>query len=200
MFGRSSLPDSPFPLFAQWMEDARQCAEIRYPGAVFLSTISPEGYPEGRIVLLHDFDATGFFVMTDVRSDKGKAMASTPRAALTFYWEPLERQVRIQGEVEPASETNADRFFEERPRRSRATAWASEQSIPLPDPAILAGRMAHFDAEFADIDPIPRPQHWRAFRIVPRFVEFWQAGARRLHERFRYAREDVGWNGVLLAP
>ena len=198
MFDQSDLPDTPLPFFSAWMDAARE--QMRYPGAMCLSSLSPDGYPEGRIVLLHQFDATGFFFMTDVRSDKGRALEVFPRAALTLYWEPLERQVRIQGEVEPGSEADADQFFAERPRRSRATAWASAQSRVLAERAALDREMAHFDAQFRDTDPIPRPPHWQAYRLVPRSIEFWQAGARRLHERLRYVRSGDGWRKEMLAP
>ncbi len=194
------LPADPLALFARWLDDARRSDAVRYPHATCLSTLAPDGYPDGRIVLLHHFDETGFFFMTDIRSEKAKALAHCPRAALTFYWEPLERQVRLQGDVTPASDDEADRFFAERPRKSRATAWAAVQSRPLPDAGTLGHRMAHFDARFEGLDPIPRPPHWQAYRLVPRRLEFWQAGARRLHERIRYTRAGDGWRLERLEP
>ena len=194
------LPADPLALFARWLDDARRSGAVRYPHATCLSTLAPDGYPDGRIVLLHHFDETGFFFMTDTRSEKAKALAHYPRAAMTFYWEPLERQVRLRGDVAAATETEADRFFEERPRRSRVTAWASEQSRPLPDRAALDARVAAYDARFAAVDPIPRPPHWQAYRLVPRSVAFWQAAARRLHERIRFTRTADGWTAERLAP
>ncbi len=193
-------PDTPFPFFDAWMDAAHRCEKIRYPQAMCLSTLSADGYPEGRIVLLHAYDEAGFRFMTDTRSAKGRALAHCPRAALTLYWEPLERQVRIQGDVEAADDAEADRFFAERPRRSRATAWASDQSAVVANDAEFSRRVAHIDARFEDVDPIPRPPHWQAYRVIPRNVEFWQAGGRRLHERIRYVRTETGWRMDVLAP
>ncbi len=194
------LPADPLALFARWLDDVRRSGAVRYPHATCLSTLAPDGYPDGRIVLLHHYDETGFFFMTDTRSEKAKALAHCPRAAMTFYWEPLERQVRLRGDVTAATEAEADRFFEERPRRSRVTAWASEQSRPLPDRAALDARVAAYDARFAAVDPIPRPPHWQAYRLVPRSLAFWQAAARRLHERIRFIRTADGWAAERLAP
>ena len=194
-------PGDPYELFAAWYGEAHANEAIRYPAAACLSTVEPTGFPDGRTVLLMHFDSKGFVFFTDDRSEKARQLALAPRAALTFYWESLERQVRIQGVVEETSDEVSDFCFEERPRRSRITAWASRQSQPLEDPADLDRRMAQWDTHFAEVENVPRPPHWQGFRVVPRALEFWQAGARRLHHRRIYQRSEAGrWTCRRLEP
>lgn len=199
-----ALPPTPHVLFEAWHAEAEACEQIMYAGAMCLSTVAPGGFPDGRIVLLHAADAAGFAFFTDADSAKGRALAQTPRAALTFYWGPLERQVRVQGRVAPAPAAEADAFFAERPRRSKITAWASRQSRPLESAAALAQRMEAFEEKFEGRAAVPRPPYWKAYRVQPRAVEFWEARARRLHERVRYARaeeeEKNAWTITRLAP
>ncbi|MEM6785604.1 MAG: pyridoxamine 5'-phosphate oxidase [Bacteroidota bacterium] len=194
------MPTDPLARFADWFAAAEAHAAIRYPHAMTLATVDADGVPDARIVLCHAFDARGFAFMTDARSPKAQHLAAYPQAALVFYWEPLERQVRIRGRVEPSTDAAADAYFAERPRRSRITAWASVQSAPLDDRAGLEDRMAEHDDRFADVEPVARPPHWRAFCVVPDRVEFWQAAARRLHHRVRYDRDAAGWTRTLLEP
>lgn len=198
------LPPSPFDLFAAWYREAEAHGRIRYPGAMCLSTVSADGWPEGRIVLLHgvsgDGETPGFRFATDRRSAKAQALAAHPRAALTWTWEPQERQVRAQGRVARGSDAEAEAIFAERPRRSKGTPWASVQSQPLPDRADLLQRMVAVDARFADADRIPRPPDWVAYRVVPHRVEFWEARARRLHERVLYTATANGWTITRLDP
>lgn len=194
-------PSDPLRWFAEWHAAAEACETIQYAGAMCLSTVALDGFPEGRIVLLHDVGPEGFAFFTDRRSGKGRSLEQTPRAALTFYWGPLERQVRVQGAVERGTDAEADAFFEERPRRSKGTAWASPQSQPIP-PVELERRMQDIDEKYAEQAPIPRPPYWQVYRVRPRMIEFWEARARRLHERFRYTRADGGesWTCERLAP
>lgn len=193
-------PADPLAAFGEWYAAAADCAAIDYAGAMCLSTVAPDGFPEGRIVLLHDASPEGFAFVTDRRSNAGQSLEQVPRAALTFYWGPLERQVRVQGLVTPGTDAEADAFFRERPRRSRGTAWASPQSQPITREA-LERCMAAVDATFAARDPIPRPPYWQAYRVRPRKIEFWEARARRVHERFQYTRvPDGGWTCERLAP
>ncbi len=192
-------PPDPMTVFAEWFADAEACEAIRYAGAMSLSTVSPDGWPEGRIVLLHEASARGFAFFTDRRSPKGQSLDATPRAALTFYWGPLERQIRVQGTVEPGTDAEADAFFAERPRRSKGTAWASSQSQPMTLDA-LEQRMHAIDERFAEHETIPRPPYWQVYRVRPRTIEFWEARARRLHERIRYIRSGGDWAHQRVAP
>lgn len=185
-----TAPPDPLDLFAAWHADASAHPHIMYAPAACLSTIDPAGYPDGRIVIVHAFDADGFAFMTDRRSTKGVSLAQHPRAALTFYWGPLERQVRIQGDVEIAPDDEANQFFAERPQRSRVTAWTSVQSRTLGSRATLNARIAEQDRTFEHVDDIPRPPYWQSYRVRPHTIEFWVARARRLHDRIRYTRAE----------
>lgn len=200
------LPSEPEPVLAAWFTAARDWEEIRYPHAMCLATVSPEGWPEARFVLVHGLERGEALFLSDQRSAKGRALKALPRAALTVYWEPLERQVRLRGEVQLAPAELANELFRERPAASRVTAWASAQSEVVADRRELEAEMARFDAYLWD-EPdrsgmeIPRPPHWLAWRLVPDEVEFWLARARRLHDRIRYRRLDGGgWQRERLAP
>lgn len=193
-------PKEPLSLFDAWHGDAIAHAGIQYADAACLSTVDAAGWPDGRMVIVHAVEAAGFTLFTDDRSPKARALAAHPRAALTFYWGPLERQVRLQGRVERASNEEADAYFAGRPRRSRVTAWASAQSQPIDDHAALVAATERWDAEFEGQDVIPRPPHWQAYRLVPHRIEFWQARARRLHDRLLYTRDADAWQRARLAP
>jgi pyridoxamine 5'-phosphate oxidase len=196
-----SPPLEPYSLFESWYEDAKRCDAIQYADAMCLATVDPHGLPDGRIVLLEDFDADGFIFFTDVESRKGRDLARLPEAALIFYWGPLERQVRIRGPVARATDEEADACFAKRPRRSRITAWASLQSREVAGREDLDARYREFEARFVDQEDVPRPAHWQAFRLAPRTLELWQAGAKRLHDQLLYTRESDGsWRRSRLYP
>ena len=195
------LPEDPFVLFGDWYGEAVECREIKYAHAVCLSTVDTRGWPEGRTVLLKRWDRSlGFVFFTDAESPKARSLARTPRAALTFYWGPLDRQVRIRGVVERAGDEVSDECFEMRPRGSQITAWASRQSEELASRNELEERYGRLAAELADRHPLPRPERWRAYRVEPFEVEFWQARSHRLHDRLLYAREASGWRCAWLEP
>lgn len=197
---RDILPSDPYRLFMKWLDEAVACDPILYARAMCLSTVSVDGAPEGRIVMLHDVNPSGFAFFTDRRSKTGQALARHPRAALIFYWGPLERQVRVQGTAEVASKREADAFFAERPRRSKGTAWASTQSEPVACRADLEAALEAADTRFAEKDEIPRPPSWQAYRLVPHTIEFWQARSRRLHDRIEYRPKGNEWTTRRLAP
>lgn len=194
-------PSDPYPLFRAWYDDAERSAEIKYAHAVCLATVDPEGLPDARTVLLEHLDDGGFVFFTDERSPKARDLACTPEAALVFYWGPLDRQVRVRGPVEEAADEIADACFEKRPHPSRAVAWASLQSRTLASRRELEERLEQVAEKFAGVEALPRPPHWRAYRLRPRTVELWQARARRLHERLLYTRTpDGGWRTTWLYP
>jgi len=168
--------------------------------AFCLSTLDLNGFPEGRMVLLKEFDARGFAFYTNLHSPKGRSIAGHPRAAMTFYWQPLERQVRVQGNTELVSDAEADAYFHSRPRLSQLGAWASQQSQPLKSRFTLMREVVSFALKYPT-GTIPRPPQWTGIRIKPLNMEFWQAGANRLHDRFQYQKQSGGsWSVTRLYP
>jgi pyridoxamine 5'-phosphate oxidase len=189
--------DDPIAMFSALFERAsRECAE---PNAMVLSTVDADGRPSGRYVLLKDFDERGFVFYTNLGSRKALALEANPHAALTFYWPPLDKQVRIDGDVERVSEADADAYFATRPRESQIGAWASKQSVTLASAAALDERIRDVRDRFDGV-PVPRPPFWSGFRVVARSIEFWTRDPARLHERVLFERRDGGWVRSLLFP
>ena len=199
LLSEKNLLEDPFGQFAAWLEDARRWADMDYPEAAVLSTVSPAGAPEGRVVLLKAFDARGFVFYTNMLSPKGLSINAHPAAALTFYWPKLMRQVRVAGPTEAVSDEEADAYWRSRPRESRLGARASEQSAALESRALLESRVRQEGERFPGED-VPRPRHWTGVRIRPDSVEFWQDGMYRLHDRFRFTRTASGWDAARLYP
>ncbi len=198
---REGLAADPLEQFDRWFEVARARSGCAMPEAACLSTVDDEGYPDARIILLKAREPEGFVFYTNLRSAKGRALAERPRAALTFYWESLARQVRVQGDVERVSDAESDAYFATRERGSQIGAWASEQSSTLVSREALLARAAELIALHEGAD-VPRPLHWGGLRIVPCRVEFWQGMPGRLHDRFVYRRSgpEAGWRIERLAP
>lgn len=195
-----TIPDAkdPIALFAAWYDEALNCG-LKHPTAVALATVDGEGRPSARMVLLKDFDERGFVFYTNTESHKGEALSANPRAALCFYWPPLDRQVRVEGAVEPVSGEEADAYFATRPRQAQIGAWASAQSRPLEGRFALGKEVARFAAKFV-VGAVPRPPHWSGYRIAPERIEFWRQGAFRLHDRLVFRRQGNGWATERLFP
>ena len=197
--GEGDVAADPIAQFAVWFAEA-QNAEVPEPNGMTLATATADGDPSARIVLLKGVDARGFTFYTDYRSRKGAELDANPRAALLFWWEPLERQVRVRGRVERASRAESAAYFATRPRGSRLGAWASRQSSVITERAALERELAAVEARFAAAEDVPLPEHWGGYRVVPDEVEFWQGRESRLHDRLRFVRSDDGWRRERLSP
>jgi pyridoxamine 5'-phosphate oxidase len=192
--------DEPLRLFAAWFENAKRAEPVN-PEAMTLATVGPDGMPNARMVLLKGFDERGFVFYTNQDSNKGHELAAGPKAALTFYWKSLQRQVRLRGSVEPVSQAEADAYFASRSRMAQIGAWASKQSEPLESRMAFEKAIARYTAKFG-IGTVPRPEFWSGYRIVPVEIEFWQERQFRLHDRIIFRRGGVGapWNKTRLYP
>lgn len=195
---RDVLAEDPVAQFQRWFGDAER-AQLIEPNAMTLATADAAGRPAARIVLLKGVDARGFVFFTDYRSRKARDLDENPRAALTFLWKELERQVRVTGRVERVERAESEAYFRTRPRGSRLGAWASHQSQVLADRSELEREVARLDAQYPG-DAVPLPPHWGGYRVVPDEYEFWQGRESRLHDRFRYAHAAAGWRIERLSP
>ncbi len=164
-----------------------------------LGTVEEGGQPAVRIVLLKAFDERGFVFYTNYEGRKGRHLLAHPKAALCFYWAPIDIQVRVEGTVTKVTDEEADAYFATRHRVSQIGAWASRQSEPLETPAALDERMAKYEKEFEGRD-IPRPDYWSGFRVSPDRIEFWKGRPNRLHERHQYTKAGKGWKIETLYP
>ena len=195
----TDLLDTPFQQFQRWLEQAI-AAELPEPNAMTLATLSKEGKPIARMVLLKGLDEKGFVFYTNYDSAKGKQLTETDSAALVFWWAGLERQVRVEGTVEKVSSEESDAYFQSRPKASQLGAWASPQSQVIESRDVLEQRLAQLEEKYAT-EKVPRPPHWGGFRVIPSAIEFWQGRPSRLHDRIRYELDEKGdWFYQRLAP
>ena len=187
----------PLAPFHRWLDEAWKGEPNAH--AMALATATPDGRPSARMLLLKGLDARGFAFYTNLESQKSTELFANPYAALCFLWKSLNRQVRVEGPVEPVGDDQADVYFASRPRDSQLGAWASDQSRPLESHAQLERRVEEFSRRFGE-GTVPRPAYWSGFRVVPQRVEFWRELPFRLHDRLLFIREGEGWRRERLFP
>lgn len=189
----------PIKQFQIWLDDAI-AAKLPLPEAMNLATATPEGRPSARVVLLKQVDEDGFVFFTNYHSAKAAQLESNPYAALVFYWNPLERQVRVEGKVERTTAEESQLYFQTRPRESQIGAWASQQSSVIPGREVLEERARELEEYYRDRD-VECPGHWGGYRLRPDKIEFWKGRVGRLHDRILYEMVSDGtWTIKRLAP
>lgn len=190
---------SPFIQFGKWFHEALE-SQVLEPNALTLATASLMGKPTARIVLLKGYNEQGFVFYTNYNSDKGKELAENPQASMVFLWLELHRQIRIEGRVEKVSEEESSKYFQSRPKGSQIGAYASPQSQVIPNREVLEQNVKNLNAQYVDVDVLPRPNHWGGYRVIPEVIEFWQGRPSRLHDRIRYSLTNGVWKRERLAP
>ena len=189
---------NPLSLFAEWFEDAKK-SEINDPNAMNLATISANGKPNSRIVLLKSYDEQGFVFYTNSNSKKGKSIKINPNVALNFHWKSLQKQIRIEGTVSLIRSAEADEYYNSRALGSRIGAWASIQSEELDNRSSLLNRVKEYEKEFEN-KKITRPAHWNGYLVNPSLIEFWQDMPFRLHDRVEFRKKEGRWVSRKLYP
>lgn len=197
-FNKEMAYDDPIKQYERWFEEAVE-SEILDPYAACLSTVDFEGKPSSRILYIRDFSNNGFIFYTNFNSKKGNDLNKNKYGSLNVFWPDLERQIRIQGEIEKVNNSISDKYFNARPRSSQIGAWASNQSENLHNRAELEAKIEFFKEKFKNIE-VPRPPHWGGYCLVPFLMEFWQGRPSRLHDRIVYNKESNKWIKSRLSP
>jgi pyridoxamine 5'-phosphate oxidase len=192
------LAEDPMAMFRRWLHDA-VVAGLHEPNAMVVSTVSAQGHPSSRLVLLKGSDERGLVFYTNYESRKATELSLNPSCAVLFPWHDLQRQVRVEGTVERVSHEESQRYFASRPRGSQLGAWASPQSRVVASRDELERSYAEVEDRFHGLD-VPLPENWGGYRVVPDVVEFWQGRRGRMHDRLVYRRSADGWEVVRLAP
>ncbi|MBS1639576.1 MAG: pyridoxamine 5'-phosphate oxidase [Bacteroidetes bacterium] len=188
---------NPFQQFTKWWNQAIQ-SKVTEVNAFTLATASKTGKPSARIVLLKGYDENGFVFFTNYNSHKGQELIENPFAAIVFFWNELERQIRIEGTVEKISQQESEEYFHARPAGSQIGAWASPQSTVISNREILEKNETEYKNKFGE--NIPKPPHWGGFVVKPILFEFWQGRSSRLHDRIQYTPQNNNWKIERLAP
>lgn len=199
-FSPLAAPDDPFAFFDAWFAEAKE-AEPADPNAMILATVSEDGFPSARAMLMKSHDKHGFVFYTNQESRKSEQIRNNSKVGLCFFWKSLYRQVHIEGVALPVSSAESDAYFATRPRESQIGAWASKQSRPVSSRAAFEEILAQTAEQFKD-GPVPRPPHWGGYRVEPYRIEFWRGHEFRLHDRIVYKREtpESSWTSQRLFP
>lgn len=194
----SSGVKNPFKQFRKWFDEAVKSERFMLPNAMTLATAAKSGRPSARVVLLKGFDENGFVFYSNYKSRKGKELEQNPYGCLLFYWDRLERQVRIEGRIEKVSKQESEDYFKTRPYESRLGAWASNQSTVITNRSVIVKAFLKYLLKYRK--NVPLPSYWGGYRLIPGSLEFWQGRTNRLHDRIRYTKEKSGWKVERLAP
>ena len=189
---------NPFNQFEKWFEEVLKVGLIE-PNAMILATADQKAKPSVRVVLMKGLSKKGFTFFSNYSSRKGKILSKNSSASLLFFWAELERQVRIEGKIKKISKAESKKYFDTRPLQSRLAAWASEQSLIIPDRDYLDKRFQKFKEEF-NREKIPMPKNWGGYILVPEYFEFWQGRENRLHDRICFKKQKRGWKVFRLSP
>uniref|UniRef100_A0A7S3CLY1 pyridoxal 5'-phosphate synthase n=1 Tax=Strombidium rassoulzadegani TaxID=1082188 RepID=A0A7S3CLY1_9SPIT len=184
---------NPFDLFKTWFDEAVK-ADVLEPNAMCVSSCGKDLKPSSRFVLLKGFDERGFVFYTNYESRKSQQLTENPNAAATFWWGALERQIRIEGQVEKVSSDESDQYFNSRGKGSQIGAWTSDQSRPIENRAELEKKEDELKKKYEAMEKVERPPHWGGWRIIPSYIEFWKGRQSRLHDRIVFEREEASQN------
>lgn len=193
-----SIAENPYKQFETWFEEAVN-AQLLDPYAMSIATVDYEGQPSTRIVYLRGISEEGFKFYTNYKSQKGDDLLENNKVALNFFWGELERQIRIEGEVQKLSKEESDAYFASRPRESQIGAWASNQSETIANRKELEDKVAYYEEHYKDMD-VPRPAHWGGYVVLSNKIEFWQGRPNRLHDRIIFTKDTVEWKISRVSP
>lgn len=198
---RSMMANNPFKQFENWFKAAVE-SPIMEANAMILASVAKNGQPSSRVVLLKGFSEKGFVFYTNYESKKGKDLAQNPKISVLFFWDILERQIRIEGTAEKLPFADSEAYFHSRPKGSQIGAWASPQSQKITDRNILDDKKAALESEYKNADKLPCPEHWGGYLVRPQYFEFWQGRSNRLHDRIIYElnSENNIWEMGRIAP
>lgn len=193
------IPQDPFDLFHFWLKATETDKEVEEINTMHLSTVSPDGFPKTRVVLLKEYDMEGFVFYTNYNSEKAKSIENNPKVCLSFFWPSSERQVLVKGIAIKTSEEDSENYFRSRPRGSQLGAWASQQSSVIESRAYLQKKLELLEAQYEGKE-IPKPVYWGGYKVIPSEFEFWQGRPNRLHDRINFSKEGSAWKIERLAP
>jgi pyridoxamine 5'-phosphate oxidase len=193
-----NINKNPFTQFDIWFEDAKKIG-LKDSNAMNVASASKDGMPSSRMVLLKSYDENGFVFYTNYTSRKSKEIIDNPNVALNFFWDALERQVRVEGKIQKVDPAISDKYYDSRSRLSQLGAHASNQSQTIESYEVITNKLAILEERYEG-KKIPRPEHWGGFVIIPETIEFWQGHQGRIHDRLKFLKNNINWDLVRLSP